>query len=326
MTRTTRIHRKVEPALWFNDAFRALSAPKPNAQTLWLYLLTGPRTTMIPGVVMARPAVMADDLRWPLKKWIACMKEIADAGMAEIDADAGLVVLKNALIHNGSPRETSRPNSPNAVKAWWSAFENLPSCELRERLRRVLQAFLAACWKENYNESEETKVTAFERQAERRSVERSDGVTDGVGTQDQDQDQKQEDLTQERARVGALTEYAIRRLNEARFEVDPRARPIPSLAVARGADAERLRTRLRETRVQDRQATLDHVIDVTIAEAKNDGHVGKLSLVFIGGDVAWPRQRDATVASVTARARDSPSHGSRDRHQPEPTKPKKILQ
>ena len=184
MARTSRVHRKVEPDVWLDDAFLALSPPKPNAQTLWLYLLTGPRTTMIPGVVKARPAVMADDLRWPLRAWERCMAEIEATGRAKIDRDAGLVVLTNALLHRGIPRETSRPNGENSRKAWLSAFDSLPNCALRDDLGVVLRAFLSACLAQNANDSGESM---------------SDHVPDHprtmsqtIGTQDQKQEQEQE--------------------------------------------------------------------------------------------------------------------------------------
>ena len=194
MARTSRVHRKVEPDVWLDDAFLALSPPKPNAQTLWLYLLTGPRTTMIPGVVKARPAVMADDLRWPLRAWERCMAEIEAAGRARIDREAGLVVLTNALMHRGIPRETSRPNGENARKAWLSAFDSIPNCSLRDDLGVVLREFLRACSAQNSNDSGETNDDHV--------PDRTGTMSQTIGTQDQDQDQKQEQDQEQKVESG----------------------------------------------------------------------------------------------------------------------------
>lgn len=141
MSRTDRIYRKVECATWHDEAFLELSAPKPNAQTLWMYLLTGPRTTIIPGVIVARPAIMADDLRWPLRGFQKALDEIVDKGLAKVDPAVGLVVLPKALMHRGTPRPSSKPSSENAIKSWATSWLELPDCALKHELRETLLAF-----------------------------------------------------------------------------------------------------------------------------------------------------------------------------------------
>ena len=42
--------------MWGDKSFRELSAPQPCGQALWIYLLTGPHTTPLPGLFMAGEA------------------------------------------------------------------------------------------------------------------------------------------------------------------------------------------------------------------------------------------------------------------------------
>ncbi len=142
MARTARTYRNVETDLWFSEDFRGLSQARPSGQGLWQYLLTSPRTVAVPGIVVARPAVMADDLRWSRRAFDTHMREVIAAGMAEIDPDVGLVVLTKALIVDGRVRESARPTSTRAVKAWANALLRLRSCALRDavvaRVERVM--------------------------------------------------------------------------------------------------------------------------------------------------------------------------------------------
>lgn len=145
MARRSRIHRRVEVDVWSSPSFRALSAPKPNAQTLWLWLLTCERTVIIPGVVVARPAVMADDLRWPRRGFDAALAELESAGMIEVDREAGLVVLTRALLVDGAPRDGAAPNGENAAKSWSTTLLRLPPCPLRDVLAERVRIVISSC-------------------------------------------------------------------------------------------------------------------------------------------------------------------------------------
>lgn len=138
-----RRYRKVEVALWDDAKFRELSPAPPSAQTLWIYLLTGKRTMPIPGVVIGREAVLADDLRWPLESFQEAFAEVFARGMAEADWEAGLVVLPRALVRaDGTPRETALPESPNVVRGWAKCWDQIPECELKTQLLERIGAFL----------------------------------------------------------------------------------------------------------------------------------------------------------------------------------------
>lgn len=128
-------YSKVSRRMWGDERFQALSAPKPNAQTLWKRLLTGPELGCIPGLYAARIGGLADALKWPLKATQKCWDEIAAQGMAEADWAAGLVWVPNAIRHN-------EPTSPNTVAAWRKAANQLPECALRAKAFLALAEYL----------------------------------------------------------------------------------------------------------------------------------------------------------------------------------------
>lgn len=140
-----RYYRKVEIAMWIDDRFRSLSSAPPNAQTLWFYLLTGPRTVSLPGIVIGREAVLADDLGWPMEGFREAFGEVSREGLAKANWKAGLVVLERALFDSfGEPRESSKPESPNVIKHWEKSWDLIPECELKSQYLRQLGSFCEA--------------------------------------------------------------------------------------------------------------------------------------------------------------------------------------
>lgn len=125
-------YRKTEIAMWGDGAFRSLSAPQPNAQTLWAWFLTGPCTSAIPGVVVALEGTIAAELRWPIESFRKCWIEIENAGLARADWSAGLVVLEKALVDaSGTPRLTNKPHNTNVLRGWAGHYAELPDCDLK---------------------------------------------------------------------------------------------------------------------------------------------------------------------------------------------------
>lgn len=135
-------YRKVETAVWADRRFRSMSGPKPNGQTLWLYLLCGPRTTTFPGLVVAREAVIADDLGWSIDGLRAAFQETFREGLVEVDLKVGLVVLKKALLDSaGEPRDTAKPENPNVLKHWAKSWDEIPDCDLKHSYLQQLGSF-----------------------------------------------------------------------------------------------------------------------------------------------------------------------------------------
>lgn len=128
-------YSKVSRRMWNDEHFRGLSRAKPNAQTLWQRLLTGPELGCIPGLFPAREGGLADALEWPLVAFRRCWLEIAAKEMAEADWRAGLVWVPNGIVHN-------EPQSTNAIIGWRLALRELPECELKHRAIDGLRAHL----------------------------------------------------------------------------------------------------------------------------------------------------------------------------------------
>lgn len=130
-------YRKIDVRVWGDEKFRELSPPKPNGQTLWFYLLTGPQTTTIPGVFSAGESAMAEALRWPLKGFREGFREVLRKGLAKADFKAPLVWLPNAIRYNP-------PENPNVVKGWRATWDELPECDLKHQAWCHLKSFTQA--------------------------------------------------------------------------------------------------------------------------------------------------------------------------------------
>lgn len=138
-------YRRVEIKTWLDDGFRSFSAPQPNAQTLWLYLLCGPRTTIFPGLVVGRQEVMASDLGWDIESFRKAFVEASAKDRLKVDWSAGIVVLTRGLFDShGDPRESSKPGNPNILKGWAKEWDQIPECHLKDEylldLKRLCEA------------------------------------------------------------------------------------------------------------------------------------------------------------------------------------------
>ncbi len=128
---TTR-YRRVPPSTWDKAWFRALSRPQPNGQTLWLYFIAGPQTTAIPGLFSAGEASMAEALGWPLAKFRKAFRELEAQELAHADWAARMVWLPSVF-------SLYPPESPNVLRAWRDAFDELPDCELTAQTRAAVE-------------------------------------------------------------------------------------------------------------------------------------------------------------------------------------------
>jgi len=90
-------YRKIETRTYGDQRFRALSAPQPCGRYLWLWLLTSPVTCIIPGVIHAGPAGMAELIGWPVEGFQKAFAEVMAQGMAKADFSAPLVFIPKAI-------------------------------------------------------------------------------------------------------------------------------------------------------------------------------------------------------------------------------------
>lgn len=123
--------------LWSDEKFSSLSKPAPNAQTLWLYILTGPHQSQVPGLSLFGPAAMAESLGWTPRDFGRCFQEILRQGLAKHDATTRLLWVPKA--HQYNP-----PQSPMVTRRWRYGFDSLPQCHLKLEAFQVIKAFLEA--------------------------------------------------------------------------------------------------------------------------------------------------------------------------------------
>lgn len=128
-------YRTIDVRLWGDEKFRALSPLQPSAQALFIYLLTNPNTTSIPGLYRAGAAALAEELAWPLEGFFKAFQEISSQGLVRADFDARVVYIPNAIRYN-------KPQSPNVVISWLNHWDEIPECDLRDAAYQEIKAFL----------------------------------------------------------------------------------------------------------------------------------------------------------------------------------------
>lgn len=129
------IYRKVMVRMWADAKVMALSRPQPCGQVLWIHLLAGEQTDVIPGLFKIGEAAFAEQLGWSLEGMRDAFREVMSYGLAKADWKARLVFVPKAINHNP-------PQSINVVKSWVSAWERLPECDLKVEAWHTLKAFL----------------------------------------------------------------------------------------------------------------------------------------------------------------------------------------
>lgn len=192
-------YSKVFRRMWGDKGFKALST-RPSAQLLWLYLLTGPDCTVIPGLLPKMGiGTLADRLGWPYTAVKKCWSEVSTAEMAEADWGAGLIWLPNGIAYNP-------PANPNVVTSWRTVV--LPDCVLVERALTELRARLAIRESKGFLAAfDELYAKRFPDICAQKPIngsgngftllldETPDGSQNGPPNQDQDQDQDSTPLT-----------------------------------------------------------------------------------------------------------------------------------
>lgn len=126
-------YRKISPCIWNDAKVRGLSDKGKLALFL---LLTHPNMTSL-GALRANLPGLACELGWKTSVFARAFRELLDCGMARQDADAQLIWFPKFLKHNA-------PESPNVVRGWAAAFEELPECPLKLDVLAGAWATLAA--------------------------------------------------------------------------------------------------------------------------------------------------------------------------------------
>lgn len=140
-------YSKVDRRTWSDEKFNRLTPAPPSGRYLWIYLLTNPHQTSIPGIFVCGEAMLAEALGWPLqggleglgegfaKGFREVFRELVEEGMAEADWKARVIHLPNAWKYNF-------PENPNVVKSWRTAWDEIPECQLKLKAWQRLNALM----------------------------------------------------------------------------------------------------------------------------------------------------------------------------------------
>ncbi|HXU94521.1 MAG TPA: hypothetical protein VFP33_12770 [Gallionella sp.] len=126
-------YRKIDPRIWNDEKFRALS---DAGKLAFLFLLTHPHMTSL-GAMRATMSGLAEELGWDAEGFREAFREASAKGMAEFDFEARMIALPNFIRYNP-------PESPNVIKAWIGSFDLLPECGLKTRVIARAKAFAEA--------------------------------------------------------------------------------------------------------------------------------------------------------------------------------------
>lgn len=137
MAERVSLYRKVEVRMWSDENFCALSPLPPSGQSLWLFLLTGPFTGPIPGLLRVGRASMAEALNWELEAFDKAFDEVFAKGMIKADWKARFVWIPKAILSNP-------PASPNVIISWSNEWDLLPECPLKVEAFSAVKASISS--------------------------------------------------------------------------------------------------------------------------------------------------------------------------------------
>lgn len=124
--------RIVDTGTWGDEKVRDLSEA---GKLLWLYFLTGPEVTTLPGLRVGGRAHFAEAMDWDLEKFDATFKELTSRGMILADWRARLVWLPNAY------RRLPKPRNTQVIRGWKFHWNCIPECPLKAEAYLALDSY-----------------------------------------------------------------------------------------------------------------------------------------------------------------------------------------
>lgn len=170
-------YRMLDVRIWCDEKFRTLTPLKPSGQALFIYLLTNPNTTSIPGLYRAGAAAMAEELGWSSAGFNRALKEIVQQGLVKVDLKARVIFIANAIKYN-------KPQSPNVVKSWALHWDEIPECVLKNEAYDFLEGFIKSLGK--------AFVQAFAESLGKAQIKNQRVFYKPLLNQEQEHDQEQE--------------------------------------------------------------------------------------------------------------------------------------
>ncbi len=127
-------YRKIDPRLWDDERFVELT---PIDKLVWLYLLTGPHTTSLPGLWIVGSGELVDGLRLPGRSIQASLEKLEAMGRLVLNPRLRLIRIPNAPRYN-------RPDNARVVKSWFKLWSDIPECQQKyDHLESVRAAVYA---------------------------------------------------------------------------------------------------------------------------------------------------------------------------------------
>ncbi|HLV85812.1 MAG TPA: hypothetical protein VKV39_02475 [Candidatus Sulfotelmatobacter sp.] len=127
-------YRKIDTRMWGDAKFRALSSPAISGKYLWIFLLTGPHTTNLPGLFRGGEKSLAEEVGWSVEGFRKGFRELFQEGLIKADWNARVVWIPNAIKYNP-------PENPNVVKSWRDSWDEVPECPLKSEAYERLKGF-----------------------------------------------------------------------------------------------------------------------------------------------------------------------------------------
>lgn len=226
------MYRKIELRMWNDEKFKNLSPLPPSGQSLWIYLLTGPQTGIIPGLYRVGKAALAEELGWSTEDFEKAFQEVLREGLIEYSLKDRLVWIPKAIKYN-------MPQSPNVILSWRAALDELPECSLRNEAIDVLrtqiyalddkgtafhEAFNKVFGKPSEKPSAMPSPKPFEKAFEMPSVKASGKA---LGNQEQEQYQKQDQYQEQNNITTRESEREVAASPEASAAPPPAPQPTP---------------------------------------------------------------------------------------------------
>jgi hypothetical protein len=172
-----RVYSKVERYVWRDVEFREL--PRLS-KLIWLYLLTSPSLTSIPGLIPASLAMVADDMSETLSEpFRNGFQALVKLGWVRYDERARLIYLPFAVKHN-------LPENPNVVTGWSTAISEIPDSPFKIMWVRETKELL-----ERTLDKDGARLEAFRKGFGNRFETVTPTVPEPFRNQEQEQEQKQ---------------------------------------------------------------------------------------------------------------------------------------
>jgi hypothetical protein len=261
-------YRKIDTRMWADGKFRELSSPGPSAKYLWVFLLTGPHTTNLPGLFRTGEMSLAEELGWSLEGFRKGFAELLAKGLVRADWKARVVWIPNAIKYNP-------PDNPNVVKSWRDSWDEVPECPLKDEAYEALKGFTEGL-SEGFGK-------AFR-----------EGCAKGLANQEQEQEQEQDKPSRQPAADGGGVAEVIEIWNQTTQGTNlPSARLTEKRTRA-------IRARLRETGwLQDFKAACGYVQSSNFHRGQNDRDwVANLDYMLQAGKATELAEKAKAVSSA----------------------------